>query len=60
LRKLAFENIFVVVCLWHQKVPGTVGPHIYRLIIDEARVLSFHFNEILGITENYSRKRNGG
>ena len=39
LRKLAFENILIIICLWHSKLPGTLGPVIYHYIIDEAKEL---------------------
>jgi len=39
LRKLAFENIVLIICLWHPKLPGCLGPSVYRHIIDEAKEL---------------------
>jgi hypothetical protein len=39
LQKMGVENIFIVVCVWHYRMPGQLGTETYKLIIDRAKDL---------------------
>lgn len=39
LQKMGVENIFIVVCIWHFRMPGQLGTETYKLIIDRAKDL---------------------
>ena len=39
LQKMGIENILVIVCIWHNGMPGHLGTDFYRMVLERARDL---------------------
>lgn len=39
LQKMGVENILVVVCVWHHRMPGQFGTDTFRMVLDRAKDL---------------------
>lgn len=39
LQKMGVENIVIVVCAWHNYMPGQFGTETFKVVIDRAKEL---------------------
>ena len=39
LQKMGVENILIVVCIWHSRMPGQFGTDTYKMVLDRAKDL---------------------
>ena len=38
LRKLQFNCMAIYIGIWHNKIKGSIGPSLYKAVLDQARV----------------------
>ena len=58
LCKLGFVNIVVMVCLWHDKLAGSMGINAHSIIVNQAKVLADGRN-VIGGTEDMAAAKSG-
>ncbi|CAI2362905.1 unnamed protein product [Moneuplotes crassus] len=48
LQKLGVENVALIVCVWHNNMPGHLGTDFYRMVLERARdLLTALHNEVM-------------